>query len=189
MKVGGGGPTTPVQRALEPWPDPAYTDVVMIEDVRRRLAEEVERLNHELNVTLPDALRRALANGDLRENGDYHAALERQGFVQARLSQLRSRLGRLSDIDPAKIPSDRVGLGSRVVVEDKTSKTSETFELVIPDAMDVERGHISVASPLGRALLDRRVGATVEVRLPTGVRQLKIKKLSTVHDLGDDDAR
>ena len=161
----------------------------MIEDVRRRLAEEVERLNHELNVTLPDALRRALANGDLRENGDYHAALERQGFVQARLSQLRSRLGRLSDIDPAKIPTDRVGLGSRVVVEDKTSKTSETFELVIPDAMDVERGHISVASPLGRALLDRRVGATVEVRLPTGVRQLKIKKLSTVHDLGDDDAR
>jgi len=158
----------------------------MIEDVRRRLAEEVERLNHELHVTLPDTLKRALANGDLRENGDYHAALERQGFVQARLSQLRSRLGRLSDIDPSKIPNDRVGLGSRVVVQDKASGTAETFELVIPDAMDVERGHISVASPLGRALLDQRVGATVQVRLPAGVRTLKIKKLSTVHDLGDD---
>lgn len=160
----------------------------MIEDVRRRLADEVERLNHELNVTLPDALKRALANGDLRENGDYHAALERQGFVQARLSHLRSRLARLSQIDPSQIPADRVGLGSRVEVLDRGSKTKETFELVIPDAMDVERGHISVASPLGRALLDQKVGATVEVRLPGGVRKLTIKKLATMHELATDEA-
>jgi transcription elongation factor GreA len=160
----------------------------MIEDVRRRLADEVERLNYELNVTLPDALNRALANGDLRENGDYHAALERQGFVQARLSHLRSRLARISQIDPTQIPVDRVGLGSRVDVVDRASKTKETFELVIPDAMDVERGHISVASPLGRALIDQKVGATVEVRLPSGVRKLTIKKLATMHERASDEA-
>lgn len=159
----------------------------MLEHVIQKLQDEVTALNHELNVTLPDTLKKAIANGDLRENGDYHAALERQGFVQARLSQLRSRLGRLSSIDVSKIPTDKVGLGSRVTVQDLKTKEKETWELVVPDAMDLDQGHISVASPLGSALSDKKKGATVQVRLPMGTRKLKIVRLETLHDLAGKD--
>lgn len=154
----------------------------MIEVVRQKLQAEVEQLNHELNVTLPEALKKALALGDLRENGDYHAALERQQFVQARLSHLRSRLSKLSQIDLSKIPVGRVGLGSRVVVIDVVTQVSERFEMVIPDLMEFDGGQISVASPLGRGLLDRQIGDTVSVHLPSGVRQLKILELVTLHE-------
>ncbi|HEX9581729.1 MAG TPA: transcription elongation factor GreA [Gemmatimonadales bacterium] len=154
----------------------------MIEQIRQKLTAEVEQLNHELNVVLPEALKKAIQQGDLRENGDYHAALERQQFVHARLNQLRSRLSKLSQIDLSKVPRDRVGLGSRVVVLDTGTKQRETFELVIPDAMDMDSGHVSVSSPLGRGLLDGKPGQTVTVRLPAGVRKLKIVELSTLHE-------
>ena len=118
----------------------------MIEGVMQKLQAEVEMLHHELNVTLPEALGKAIAMGDLKENGDYHAALERQQFVQARLAHLTSRLTKLSQIDTSKIPADRVGLGSKVLVRDMDTKEEEIFELVIPDAMDVDLGHVSVAA-------------------------------------------
>jgi transcription elongation factor GreA len=154
----------------------------MIEAVKQKLQAEVEQLNHELSVVLPEALKKAIALGDLRENGDYHAALERQQFIQARLSHLRGRLVKLSQIDLSKIPEGRVGLGSRVVVLDVTTRIEETYELVIPEAMDFEGGQISVASPLGRAMLDRKPGETVSVQLPAGARKLKIVKLTTFHE-------
>jgi transcription elongation factor GreA len=156
----------------------------MLEAIKQKLSDEVGRLNHELSVTLPDALKRALANGDLRENGDYHAALERQAFVQARLSHLRSRLAKLSQVDLTKIPTDRVGLGSRVVVEDAATKERETYELVIPDAMDFDGRQVSVASPLGKGLLGKQVGESAVVQLPGGIRTLKVLELRTFYDQG-----
>jgi transcription elongation factor GreA len=153
----------------------------MLEAVKKKLQTEVEALNHELSVTIPATLKKALQNGDLRENGDYHAALERQGFVQARLSQLRSRLAKLSSIDLTKIPQDRVGLGSRVTVKDVVTGKNEQWELVIPDAMDIDRGHISVSSPLGRGLVDKGVGDVATVQLPAGTRKLKILEFRTIH--------
>ncbi len=159
----------------------------MIEEVIETLQAEVEKLVHELNVTLPEALEKAIAMGDLKENGDYHAALERQQFVQARLVHLTSRLTKLSQIDKSKIPPDRVGLGSRVVVRDMDTKEEETFELIIPDTMDIDDGQISVASPLGSALVEKKVGQVTEVRLPFGTRKLKILTLQTLHDLARDD--
>jgi len=87
----------------------------MIEALKAKLGEEVEKLQYELNVTLPNEIRKAVELGDLRENSEYKAALERQQFVQARLGQLRQRLSKLSQIDIAQIPTDKVGLGSRVV--------------------------------------------------------------------------
>ena len=154
----------------------------MLEAIKQKLADEVGRLNHELSVTLPDALKRALANGDLRENGDYHAALERQAFVQARLSHLRSRLAKLSQVDLTKIPTDRVGLGSRVVVQDTTTKEKESYALVIPDAMEFDGEQISVASPLGKGLLGKQVGDVAVVQLPGGIRKLKVLELRTFYD-------
>ncbi len=159
----------------------------MIEEAIQQLQSEVETLHHELNVTLPAALEKAIALGDLKENGDYHAALERQRFVQARLAHLPSRLTKLSQIDKSKIPTDRVGLGSKVVVRDMDTKEEETFELIIPDTMDIDVGQISVASPLGSALVEKKVGQVAEARLPFGTRKLKILKLQTLHDLAQDD--
>jgi transcription elongation factor GreA len=153
----------------------------MLDEIKAKLAREVEQLNYELNVLLPEALKKAIQQGDLRENGDYQAALERQQFVHARLSHLRSRLAKLSQIDLSKVPADRIGLGSRVEAVDLETGERETFELVIPDAMDMDAGHISVASPLGRGLLDRREGETVTIRLPAGVRRLRIAKVVTLH--------
>jgi transcription elongation factor GreA len=157
----------------------------MLEAVRQKLSEEVQQLNHELAVTLPETLRRALQMGDLRENGDYHAALERQGFIQMRLTHLRSRLAKLSQIDLTKIPVDRVGLGSRVVVLDMATRENATYELVVPDAMDFDgdgdSNQISVASPLGRGLLEHKVGEVAVIQLPNGPRKLKVVELATFH--------
>ena len=158
----------------------------MLEAVKRKLQDEVEALNYELSVTLPDTLKKAIANGDLRENGDYHAALERQQFVQARLSHLRGRLVKLSSVDMSKIPTDRVGLGSRVIVQDLGTRQKEEWELVIPDAMDVDAGQISVSSPLGRGLMDKKEGDSAEVRLPAGTRRLKVVKVQTLHQQARD---
>jgi len=154
----------------------------MIEETRNKLLAEVEALNHELHVVLPETLKKAIELGDLRENSDYQAAIERQGIIGARLEQLRSRLHKLSEIDLSKVPADRVGLGSRVTVLDMDTKEEETYEVVIPDAVDVEDGHISVSSPLGQALLEKKVKNVAKVQLPFGSRRLKIVKLSTLHD-------
>ena len=154
----------------------------MIEETRNKLLAEVEALNHELHVVLPETLKKAIELGDLRENSDYQAAIERQGIIGARLEQLRSRLHKLSEIDLSKVPTDRVGLGSRVTVLDMDTKEEEVYEVVIPDAVDVEEGHISVSSPLGQALLEKKVKNVAKVQLPFGTRRLKIVELSTLHD-------
>lgn len=155
----------------------------MIEALKQKLAAEAERLQYELNVTLPQEIRKAVEHGDLRENSEYKAALERQQFVQARLSHLHDRLSKLSAIDPSQIPSDRVGLGSRVVIEDQKAGLRETYFLVFGDAVEFEEGHVTMASPIGRALLGKAVGETAYLKLPTMVRQLRVVELLTIHDL------
>jgi len=157
----------------------------MIEALKSKLGAEVEKHQYELNVTLPGEIRKAVELGDLRENSEYKAALERQAFVQARLGQLRQRLSKLSSIDPAQIPTDRVGLGSRVVVEDQKSGAKETYYLVFGDAVEFEEGHVTMASPIGRALLGKAIGEVAFLKLPAGVRQLKVVDLKTIHDLSE----
>ncbi|MGH7638171.1 MAG: GreA/GreB family elongation factor [Gemmatimonadaceae bacterium] len=154
----------------------------MIEELKKKLGEEVEKLQHELNVVLPNEIRKAVELGDLRENSEYKAALERQQFVQARLGQLRQRLSKLSSIDTAQIPSDKVGLGSRVVVQDEKTKEKEVYHLVFGDALEFEEGHVTMASPIGRALLGKCVGDQIVLRLPAMTRRLKVVELQTIHD-------
>jgi len=159
----------------------------MLEAAKKALGDEIELLNHELNVTLPAAFKKAVALGDLKENGDYHAAKERQAFVSARLNHLRQRLAKINSIDLSRIPADSAGLGSRVVVEDQGSKKKESYELVMPDSMDFDNPeHISIASPLGRAMVEKKAGDTIAVQLPGGVRKLKILELVTFHQQNAD---
>jgi len=153
----------------------------MIEALKQKLGEEVGKLQHELNVTLPAEIRKAVELGDLRENSEYKAALERQQFVQARLGQLRQRLSKLSQIDMAQIPADKVGLGSRVVVEDLATNSLETYNLVFGDSLEFEDGQVSMASPIGRALVGKGVGDVALLKLPSTIRRLKITELVTIH--------
>jgi transcription elongation factor GreA len=162
-------------------PATARTATRMIDALKQKLGEEVEKLQHELNVVLPAEIRKAVELGDLRENSEYKAALERQQFVQARLGQLRQRLSKLSQIDMAQIPTDRVGLGSRVVVEDETTKSQETYSLVFGDSLEFEEGHVSMASPIGRALVGKGVGDVALLKLPALTRRLRITELTTIH--------
>lgn len=154
----------------------------MFDALRDKLQAEAERLRHELNVTLPAEIRRAVEMGDLRENSEYKAALERQRFVQARLGQLAERLGKLSDIDINQIPTDKVGLGSRVVVLDIHANVHETYHLVIGDVEELEDGHVTMASPIGRTLHGRGLGDEVVLRLPARTRKLRIVELVTIHE-------
>jgi len=154
----------------------------MIEELKAKLGEEVASLQHELNVTLPNEIRKAVELGDLRENSEYKAALERQQFVRARLGQLHERLSKLASIDVAQIPPDKVGLGSRVVVEDQQTKSTETYDLVFGDSVELEDGHVSMSSPIGRALVGKAVGDLTVLKLPAATRRLKIINLRTIHD-------
>jgi transcription elongation factor GreA len=154
----------------------------MLEELIRKLAREVEQLQYELNVTLPAEIRRAVEMGDLKENSEYKAALERQALVQARLGQLSERLSKLANIDMTQIPTDKVGLGSKVVVKDEKTGTKETYNLVFGDAFESDESQVTMASPIGRALLGKAKGEIAYLKLPTMVRQLEIVDLQTIHD-------
>lgn len=156
----------------------------MLDALKAKLSEEVERLQHELNVTLPQEIRKAVELGDLRENSEYKAALERQQFVQARLGQLRQRLSKLSQIDVTQISRDKVGLGSEVMVRDEASGQKEKYSLVFGDSVEFEDGHVSMSSAIGKALVGRGVDETVVLKLPASTRRLKIIGLKTIHDMG-----
>ena len=153
-----------------------------MEDLKKKLQDEITALEHELRSELPKEILRARAHGDLSENAEYHAAKERQAFVNARLGQLQTRLRDFAMIDMTKIPRDRVGLGSRVVVLDLTKDEELTYNLVTSEEADVTNGKISTSSPIGKGLLGKRVGDTVKIQIPDGVREMEILSLATIHD-------
>jgi transcription elongation factor GreA len=159
----------------------------MIDELKQRLQAEVERLNHELSFVLPKEIEKARAHGDLRENSEYKAALERQQFVTSRLSHLRLRLSKLSSVQESDIPRDRVGFGSRVTVQDLDTKQRETYALTLGEFIEGDDAGkeipVSLASPLGKALLGGTVGQAVTIALPMGKRRVKITDLETIHDL------
>ena len=161
----------------------------MIHEMREKLSREVDQLSHELNVLLPQAIAQAVELGDLRENSEYKAALERQQFVQARLGQLHQRLSQLGQLANHEAPSDRVGLGSTVTVLDLDTGETDTYVVVLAEMMDIDAGHISLASPLGRALANGKVGDEIGLRLPAATRRLRITKLVTVHETAANSGR
>ena len=152
----------------------------MLDEIRSRIEAEIALLTNELTVVLPKAIKTAVEHGDLRENADYKSALERQQFVQARLNQLTKRMGELSRIDPAAMPFDRVGFGSRVKIFDVTMKEEQSFTIVAGDFMDLDSDQVSLASPIGRGLLGAKQGQEVVIHLPVGERRFKVLELVTL---------
>jgi len=151
-------------------------------DLKKKLEDEIAALDTELRIDLPREISKARAHGDLSENAEYHAAKERQGIVNMRLGQLRARLRELSMVDMARIPRDKVGLGSSVTVLDITKDEEITYRLVTSEDADVAAGRISTTSPIGRGLIGKQVGDTVKVQIPGGTREMEIIKLVTIHD-------
>jgi transcription elongation factor GreA len=152
-------------------------------DIRKRLLEEIAALEYELRTELPKEILKARAHGDLSENAEYHAAKERQGFVNARLGQLKQRMGELAMVDFTKIPHDRSGLGSIVVVLDLNRDEEITYRLVTTEEADAPNGKVSTTSPIGRSLLGKQVGDTTKVQTPGGVKEFEILRLTTIHDI------
>jgi transcription elongation factor GreA len=153
-----------------------------MEDLKKKLQDEIAALEYELRNELPKEILKARAHGDLSENAEYHAAKERQGLVNARLGQLQARLREFSMIDLSKLPRDRVGLGSHVVVLDLNKDEELSYSLVTSEEADVSSGKISTSSPIGKGLLGKRVGDTVKIQIPDGVREMEILRLTTIHD-------
>ena len=151
-------------------------------DIKKKLQDEINVLEHEFHVELPKEILKARAHGDLSENAEYHAAKDRQGYVNARLGQLRKRLAEVAMVDFSKIPVGKVGLGSTVVVLDVKRDEEVTYYLVTSEEADAANGRISTTSPIGRALLNKEVGDEVKVQSPGGIKDLEIRKLTTIHD-------
>ena len=151
-------------------------------EVRIKLETELKTLEHELIHDLPREIRTAVAMGDLRENAEYHAALDRQRYVKARIGQLRTRLGELSMMTLDRVPRDSVGMGSTVTLLDLDLDLEITYELVIPELADLERGLVSIASPIGQGLIGRKLGDTTVIAIPAGKKRFEVLELRTIHD-------
>ena len=153
-----------------------------IRKIKQRLQGEIDQLEHELSVELPKEIAKARAHGDLSENAEYKFAKERQGYVNARIGQLKKRMGDLGMLNLNNIPKDRSGYGSRVVVLDVYREVEIEYKLVTTEEADAEKGLISTTSPIGRALLNRKVGEEVHVATPAGKKAFEIIRLITIHE-------
>lgn len=153
-----------------------------MEAVKKKLKDELGSLEDELHFKLPKEIQKAREFGDLRENAEYKAALERQSIVKARIMQVRRRLHEVESIDLSKIPEDCVGYGSTVVLYDLDKNEKITYRLVTSEESDPENGLISTVSPIGQALLGKEEGDEVRVKTPTGIRNFEISRLTTIHE-------
>ncbi|QYO67791.1 transcription elongation factor GreA [Leptolyngbya sp. 7M] len=153
-----------------------------MEEVRKKLQDELDALEEELHFLLPKEIQKAREFGDLRENAEYKAALERQSIVQARIMQIRQRISEVESIDISKLPTDRVAYGSRVVLFDVEKEEKVIYKLVTSEESDPENGQISTVSPIGQALMGKEEGDEVRVKTPNGFRTFEISRLTTIHE-------
>src|SRR5437899_8767941 len=155
----------------------------MPDHIKKQLLKEIAVLEHELAHELPAEIKKAVAMGDLSENAEYHMAKQRQEFVNARLGQLKRRMSELALVNLANIPKDRVAFGSRVRVFDNTKEEEIEYKFVTSEESDVTKGLISTTSPIGKALMGKKVGDEVTVVIPSGQREMEVLRLSTIHDI------
>lgn len=156
-----------------------------MEAVKKKLQSELATLEEELHFKLPKEIQKAREFGDLRENAEYKAAMERQSIVQARIFQILNRLREVESIDISKLPKDSIAYGSTVVLYDLEKEEKVTYKLVTSEESDPDKGLISTASPIGQALLGKEEGDEVKVKTPNGWRNFEVSRLTTIHDKED----
>ncbi|MFT4569887.1 MAG: transcription elongation factor GreA [Hyphomicrobiaceae bacterium] len=148
----------------------------------QKLSREAEALKHELHHVLPKVIETAREHGDLKENAEYHAAKERQGMVSARLGSIEYRLSELARYNLASIPRGAAGYGSIVELEDLDTEVQVRYELSFAEEVDAGAGRVSLTSPVGQAMLNKKVGDEITITLPSGKKQYEILSISTIHD-------
>jgi transcription elongation factor GreA len=153
--------------------------------IKKKLQDEIVALEHEMSIELPKELMKARAHGDLSENAEFKYAKERQGYVSARLGQLKKRLGDIGMLNLNNIPADRAGYGSRVLLLDLKKSVKIEYKLVTSEEADAAQGLISTTSPIGKALLGRIVGDEVKVHTPAGIKEFEVVKVKTIHEEND----
>src|SRR6185295_15607928 len=158
------------------------TIVMSQQGIKEKLQGELDELESELRIHLPKEIKRALEFGDLRENSEYRAALDRQNVVKARIVELRQRVSEIASIDLSKISRTKAGYGSTLILFDGEKEEEVTYRLVTPEESDPQGGLISTMSPIGKSLMGKEVGDEVTVRTPAGARTFEIRKLTTLHD-------
>jgi transcription elongation factor GreA len=153
----------------------------IIEQKKKALHQEMEKLREEFYVELPKRIAEARSLGDLKENSEYDAARERQAFVKARIGQLSRLMAQYSEAAVSHAEEKKIGFGSVVVVLELNSNTRSEYTIVHPAEVDPSAGKISISSPVGRALQDRTAGEEVVVIVPAGEKKLFIEKFTTLH--------
>lgn len=154
----------------------------MPEEIKQKLQTELDELETELRIHLPKEIKRALEFGDLRENSEYRAALDRQNMVKARIVELRQRISEIASIDLNKVPRDKASYGSTLVLYDSERDEEISYRLVTPEESDPQKGLISTISPVGKSLMGKEEGDEVVVRTPAGARRFEIRRMKTLHD-------
>ncbi len=149
---------------------------------RKKLEKELESLSHELRSILPGEIKKARAMGDLRENAEYQSALERQGYVRARIASIRKKLSEISMLPLEKIPHDVISLGSKVRLRDLDTGKEISYEIVMNDESDPQNGLISIGSLVAKSLLGKEDGDEVEVVTPSGKKRFEVVEFKTIHD-------
>ncbi|QPJ66589.1 MAG: transcription elongation factor GreA [Candidatus Nitrohelix vancouverensis] len=147
-----------------------------------KLETQLKEARKELNVDIPQALKTAMAHGDLSENAEFKAAKERQAFLESRVSQLQKRISDITSIDLSRIPKDRSGLGSTLHLRDLNSGEEKQYRLVFPEEVNPEEGKISGASPVGRSLINKQEGDEITIPLPDERKEYEVIKIITIHD-------
>lgn len=147
---------------------------------KQRLEEELVYLKKVERPEIIKAIAEARAHGDLSENAEYHAAKEKQGFIEARIKDLEGKISCAEVIDPSKIKSSHICFGATVKIVDEETDEEATYQIVGFDEADLKSGRISNTSPLARALMGKRVGDSVEVRSPRGVKNYEVLEVKFV---------
>ncbi len=154
----------------------------MFDEAIKKLEAEMTDIKKALAQEIPNEINRAAALGDLKENAEYHAAREKKRNFEARGAQIVERIKTMRSIDLTKIARDAAGLFSVVTLEDLNSGQMVTYELVVADLVDVPNGKISIAAPIGKAIMGKKVDDEFKVVLPSGPKEYMIIKLQTIHD-------
>ena len=152
-------------------------------DVRKKLQDELNAIERELRVDLPREILKAREHGDLSENSEYKAAKERQSYVEGRKAQLQQRLAAMLLVNFDKIPTDRAAYGSKVVLYEYDTDKEVEYQLVTAEESNISQGLISITSPIGRGIVGKMVGDSVEIVTPSGRKDCELRSLRTIHDI------
>ena len=155
----------------------ALTKVPMTVEGAERLRKELEQLKKVDRPRIVKAIAEAREHGDLKENAEYHAAKERQGWIEGQIAEIEDKISRAQVIDVSKLSGDQVKFGATVTVVDEDTEEEGRYQIVGEHEADVKQGKISVASPLSRAMIGKETGDVVEVNTPGGVKAYEILKV------------